>query len=360
MTIPCQTPGFPESRRRRQAGWTLIELIGVLMIISILAVILVPVLVQQVDRATRLDEEARLKGMALGLEQAVMRTKTIPGATNWADVLGNQLGWRANDVLANGRGIARVFLIDPALRVGPSANSVLPFVQNWQGSLPPESARVVLLSSIGEPLPNEILTGVAASTNTFNAIWNATPATLPAGWNWAGRAADLCVQRIALTPLFAPVVLNNFDGAAGRFGVESGTTNLMATTTFSTWYLRGTALRLQGNNGQLQSTEIVQGPVSYVYENAIWRGRAFMSLGTKRLKGQDLQDAVDLFLTSPWNVNAKNSITQADVVASLIAYMEEYLAWQNIGFSIQTADLKPVLNAQTLIGNNVTDLIFKP
>lgn len=360
MTAVCQSPGSPELRRRWSAAWTLIELMGVLTIISILAVILVPVLVQQVDRATRLEEEARLETMAAGFEEAVMRTKTIPGGTNWADFLGNQLGWQAQEVLANRRGVSRIFLIDPALRIGPSSGSVLPFVQNWQGSLPPESARVLLISSLGEPLPEDLSSGVATSTNAFNAIWNAAPATLPAGWTWVGRAADLCVRRVALTPLFAPVVLNNFDGAAGRFGVETGSTNLMTSTTVSTWYLRGTALRLHGNNGLLQSTEIVQGPVSYVYENAIWRGRAFMSLGTKRLKGQDLQDAVDLFLTSPWNVNAKNGITQSNVVASLVAYMEEYLTWQNLGFSTQTADLKPVLDAQTLIGNNVTDLIFKP
>jgi len=335
-------------------------MIGVLAIISILVLVLVPVLMKEVDRQTRKDEEARLKSASEAFQNAAMRNRAIAGATNWATVLAAQLGWRIEDVLTNRRANARVFLIDPALRVGLTSSSVLPFTQTWQGSLPPTSARIVLLSSVGEPLPSDLVSGVAASTSAFNAVWEAAPETMPAGWSWSGRASDLCVQRITLTPLFSPVVLNNFDGSPGKYGVDTSVTNTMTTNTFSTWHLRSTELRLHGNNNLLQSTEVVQTPVSYVYENGIWRGRAFMSMSTKRLAGQDLQDAVDLFLSAPRNVNAKNSVTQSNVVAALTSYMQKYLTWANGGFSYQTSDIKPVKDAQTLIGNYVTDLIFKP
>ncbi len=295
------------NRRFRRDGFTLIELIGTLTIISILAMMLTPMLMLEVDRATRRDEEDRLKRMATAYEQAVSRNRSIPSSTNWATVVANQIGWRDGEVQANARGNARVYLIDPALRVGTTSSSVLPYSQTWQGSLPPTSARVVFVSSLGEPLPDTLTSGVASSTNVFNNIWAASTEEMPSGWTWTGRAADLRIQRVLLEPLLVPVVLNSFDAAMGRFGLDAGATNLMTTNVFSTWYLKGTALRLHGNDGTLQSTEVIQDAVSYVYENGIWRGRAFMSMGSKRLSGQDLQDALDLFLASPWNANAKTA-----------------------------------------------------
>lgn len=341
-------------------GWTLIEMIGVLAILSILAVALVPVLMREVDRLTRRDEEARLKAMGVGYQQAAMRNRVISGAPDWAQGIGLQIGWRTEDVLTNGRGGARVFLIDPLLRIGTGAASVLPFTQDWRGSLPPVSARILLISSLGEALPAGLSNGVAANSTAFEAIWGADTETVPAGWTWTGRGSDLCVQRISLAPLFTSVVLNNFDTAAGRFGVDTGQTNLMTSTVFSTWYLRGTVLRLHGNDGLLQSSEVAQDSISYVYENTKWRGRAFMSMGAKRLAGQDLQDAMDLFLAAPWNSNAKFGTKQADAVAALSGYMSQYLAWATAGFPYTTALVKPVKDAQTLIGTSTTQLIFKP
>ncbi len=291
----------------------------------------------------------RPKGYSNGIE-ATGRTVFVAG----------QIGWRSAEIQTNTRGNVRVFLIDPALRVGKTPGSVLPFTQDWEGSLAPVSPRVLIVSSVGEPLPSGLVSGVASTTNAFNAIWSAPVSATPSGWTWSGRPEDLRIQRIAMDRMFHPVVLNSFDSSKGRFGVDTGVTNLMGTNIFTTWYLKGTALRLHANDGALQSTEVVQDAVSYVYEHGTWRGRAFMSMGTKRLSGQDLQDAVDLFLSAQWNVNAKSSVTQQDVVNALTAYMQQYIAWANGGFSYVTATIKPVQDAQTIVGNRVTDLIFKP
>jgi prepilin-type N-terminal cleavage/methylation domain-containing protein len=352
------TPAIPVGRR----GWTLIEMVAVLAIIAILSLVLVPVLLQEVDRLTRKDEENRLASIARGFQSSMLRNRTIASATNWASVVGTELGWRTEAVMTNGRGIARVFLIDPLLRIGPATNSVLPFTQDVSGSRAPTSPRLMIISSIGEALPTNIVTGVASSTNAFQAIWDAATDVIPSGWTWSGRPTDLRVQRIFLTPMFTTVSLNNVDTLAGKYGVDTGTTNTMTAgnSTFSTWYIRGTALRLHGNDNALQSAEVVQTPVSYVYEKGIWRGRAFMSLGTKRFNGQDLQDVADFFLSSPWNSNAKNSAKQSNVVAALTGYMQAYLTWQAGGFSYANSDLKPVGDAQVVVQNVTSDLIFKP
>lgn len=361
MTLPShRSVGLTRPGRHHRAGWTLVELIGVLAVLSILAAMLAPVLIYQIDQQVRRDEEERLRRIAVGFETAVARTRSIPGATNWATFVAAQIGWRSAEIQTNSRGNTRVFLIDPALRVGKTAGSVLPFTQDWEGSLAPVSPRVLIVSSVGEPLPAGLVSGVASTTNAFNAIWSAPVAGTPSGWTWSGRPEDLRIQRVAMDRMFYPVVLNSFDSSKGRFGVDTGVTNLMTTNLFTTWYLKGTALRLHANDGALQSTEVVQDAVSYVYEHGTWRGRAFMSMGTKRLSGQDLQDAVDLFLSAPWNVNAKNSVRQQDVVNALTAYMQQYIAWANGGFSYVNANLKPVQDAQTILGNRVTDLIFKP
>lgn len=357
-------PNLPMGPRRRgrlrRSGWTLVELIGVLAVLSILVAMLAPVLIYQIDQQARRDEEERLRRIAVGFETAVARTRSIPGGATWASFVASQIGWRFEEIQTNTRGNARVYLIDPALRVGKTAASVLPYTQDWEGSLAPVSPRVLIVSSVGEPLPAGMVSGVATTTNAFNAIWSAPVGGMPPGWTWNGRPDDLRIQRFTMDRMFHPVVLNSFEASKGRFGVDAGITNLMTTNVFTTWYLKGTALRLHGNDGALQSTEVVHDSVSYVYEHGTWRGRAFMSMGTKRLSGQDLQDAVDLFLTAPWNVNAKNSVKQQDVVNALTTYMQQYIAWANGGFSYVTTDLKPVQDAQTIVATRVTDLIFKP
>jgi prepilin-type N-terminal cleavage/methylation domain-containing protein len=364
MRRPPHNHSGAESRAgsgsRGREGWTLIEMMAVLAILAVLAGVLAPVLVRELDRWVRKDEDARLKALSDGFQQGVMRLRQIPDATTWTTFVATQMGITTNDVRKNVRGNERLLLVDPALRIGTSAGSVLPFTQNWQGSLAPVSARILVVSSVGEPLPSGLQSDIAAGRLSFATIWNAGTDAVPSDWTWAGRGTDLCLQRIPLTPLFVEVVLNNFDGLAGRFGVDAGITNLMTTTSFSTWYLRATVLRLHGNNGLLQSAEVIQNPVSYVYENAKWHGRAFMSLGTKRLTGQDLQDAMEMFLAAPWNTNAKQGVRQADVVAALEGYMQQYLNWEDINFSYATSDIKPVKDAQTLVGSKTTDLIFKP
>src|SRR3989442_9715593 len=74
------------------SAFTLIELIGVLTIIVILATLLVPVLIRQMDRIAGEQESASLKAIGDALEQSVKWNRYIPSETDWASTIAVQMG----------------------------------------------------------------------------------------------------------------------------------------------------------------------------------------------------------------------------------------------------------------------------
>jgi hypothetical protein len=202
--------------------------------------------------------------------------------------------------------------------------------------------------------------GVAATVDIFNEIWELTPNTRPASWTWSGDINDLFVQRIHLADLFRPVVLNSTPADGGRFSLDNGLTHQLPVNPFDTFYVRSTVLDLRDGGGYVQAREVVQGPTSFSYEHGVWRGRLFMGVGQRRLAGVDLQIAADVFVNSLWNSNAKNGVTQADVMYQMRRYITNYLAWAENGFPGHSSQKKPFRDAQSDLASDTMDLIFKP
>src|SRR6266567_4153921 len=184
------TTNYPRVRRKRrsadfqsavsrQAGcaprktlraFSLIELIGVLAVIAILATALVPALIRQMDRIAGEQESAALKSFSDALQSSIMRltpahptSRYIPSDTDWASTVATELGVDIASVTNSPRRQPRFFLIDPALRIGNNSSG-LPYNQtNWvAGSVDtntagvvvaPLSPRLMILSSIGRALP---------------------------------------------------------------------------------------------------------------------------------------------------------------------------------------------------------------
>src|SRR5882672_7418118 len=106
-----------------RCAFTLIEVIGVLAVIGLLAAALVPALIRQMDRIAGDQESAALKACGDALQQSVIRNRYVPGAADWATNIAVELGENISNVMTNGRKQPRFFLIDPMWQIGSNANA---------------------------------------------------------------------------------------------------------------------------------------------------------------------------------------------------------------------------------------------
>lgn len=350
---------------RSHGGWSLIEMVGVMGIIAIVALAVAPALLQRLIDIFRRNEAEMLEQMAEALKRTIIRTHYIPSHSDVFGVIASELGLEEAKVRFNRVNRERVYLIDYGLKLGPGSGETLPYQQTWQGSIEPVNARVLLISSLSEPLPLDIQSGVAPSQDAFDAIWDTGENQVPTGWLWAGQGADLKIQRLHLGPLFIRVALNNNFASGGKFAVdnEAGLHSMNpGIDSFAAYYIIGTRLRLCGSDGTLQTTEVVRDPCMFVFEKGIWRGRLVFSPDSRRLGGADLQAAYELFMASPFNTNNLNKsvqtktmgkispVTQAAVTQSMINYLVGYIAWAAAGFPADNNMLKNLQNMATDMG----------
>lgn len=344
-------------------GMTLLEVIGAVAILGILAAIVVQSATQQVRQAAREEEQRRLKQMARALEKATSRARQLPGVADLGGWMATELGWLTNDVLANRRGNARAFVVDPRLRLGPApGSSTLPFVQSGIGSVEPVAARVLVLSSMSSPLPSNTL-----SAEDFDVVWSGQPGTVPSAWGWAGPSDDFLVQRIDMAPWFVPMVLMNPSLGEARFGTDVGPTNALTVAVQVAWYLKGTVLRLHGADGWLQARQVVQDAEAFSFDNGAWRGRMFTTIGRREVFGLDMDFAAERFLASASNPDATpqgNPTTPPTVLAAFRDYMEAYLSWEGAAFSTNATSPTSVFSVlqtrQSELETRLIGLINKP
>ncbi len=355
-------------RRRAQTAFSMIELVGVLAVMAILAAALVPALIRTMDRQAREQEGKALTQIREGLRRQILRSRQIPGGSVFAPAVATELGWTSTGVLTNARGLRRVYLLNPAI-----TNALpIPYTQSvWGVTLPlPDTLKAVLLSSVGAELPTNLVNGLATTAAAFTNVWNTAPGAVPAGWTWNGEGDDLRIERLDLGSVFVPLLLNYDTWTVhltnrGRFTIDQSTTNALPSSlmVYGAAYIRGTMLGLHGHNGTtgtLQTSEVLSEPVTFVYVLNTWRSQLFPRLGSRPVEGLDLQAAHDLFLAAPWNVNAKGSpaVTQANVVNDLINYMRGYTNWAYGGFT--SSGQKTVSSAQNTLDIDSTYLLFKP
>jgi type II secretory pathway pseudopilin PulG len=334
-----------------QSAFSLIELVGVLAVVAIMAAVLVPALIRQMDRIAGEQESAALKSFGDALQQSIMRKRYIPSATDWATNIATEAGVDVTNVTTNLRRQPRFFLIDPALQIGTNGGG-LPYTQNQTnrvfGSVvtnnagvvvAPQSPRVMILSSIGRALPTNIVSGVA-TTNDFNGIWdwNDAGAALPAtsfGWtNWP-NSEDLKIQRVNLSPLFVHLILTTNVSESGYYSIDS--TNLndrynVPSPGRDGYFIKNSLLYLytQGRTN-IDSQQILTRDMSYVYDQNVWRSSI---TGGSFLAGSlDLGSIVDKYLDAFSNPNAQYTTNQQFlVVSNMIAYMTAYTNWAAAGF----------------------------
>lgn len=314
--------------RRLGAGFTVIELIGVLSIISLLTLLVVESVLKRVRQAHRTSEAGTVRAMADAFKGAVVRTRSFPAATNALPLIGRELAVPASQVLVNPQGRTRVVFYDPNLNFG--GTTVPPYIQGVHGATAVNQLRVLLVSSLTDDLPS--LSGSAM----FDELWATAPGALPASWpsSWSGNGNDLLVERLDLRPQFCRLHLNNLDQTLiGRFAVDSTnqSSTVSAASSRSGWFLVGTSLILYSSDGTIQVNEVLVDDASYVYENGRW-GRYLVSGKTK--PPGTFGALVDQFLSAsppPPDANQFGANQQA-IVDEMYYFMWAYAQWASEGF----------------------------
>lgn len=172
-------------------GFTLIEMIGVLAIMSIMAAVLVPSVLKSVERAAMKAELQTMENLAESLREYVKvntvppTTAIPPAAVNWTKQLAGFANVTSTEIEFTRWGTPRVFVVDPA---GAASGS----------------PRALIISSMrnGLALPTAANLSTAAR---FSDVWDTADSTVPSGASaalWTGWSAAtapfLVVQRVSL------------------------------------------------------------------------------------------------------------------------------------------------------------------
>jgi type II secretory pathway pseudopilin PulG len=335
-------------------AWTLIEVLGLVTVISILSAFLLPAVVRQIDKVVAEQETSILNSFSTAFQQYVMTTRTIPDQTSWASAIASKIGSSANDVLYNVRQQAqqatnsRVFLIDPSLQLGSGGG--LPYTQsNFLSGIAgspmlPQNPRVMIVSSLGKPLPAAVTNGVYGSVANgyFTNLWNAVERTVPSdtAWSgWTGRAEDVIVQRVNLSPLFVRLLLNKYNTSSyGYYTVDGtdGTTAPTSVTNVDGYFIQGSVLTLYTNAPgtsvsyatNIDTKLILNSDTSLVFEQGKWRG--YIEGASTGNGAADAGDIVSRFLAATPNTNAAQTFGNAQqviVVGDMLAFMSNYNIW---------------------------------
>jgi prepilin-type N-terminal cleavage/methylation domain-containing protein len=325
---------------RRQRGMTLIEMVGALAIVAILAALILPALIKQTDKAVADQEAAVLQSFSDGLQRRILRYGYIPGPLDWTTNIATEFGIAPSDVAANSRHNPRYLIFDPAF-----TNSLSFYYTNTSAgvSRAPVGARMMILSSLGRPLTN-LATGMLPAAGDFAIIWNTVDGTVPSAAafsNWRGTGEDLKVQRINLAPLFARLVLSYYASTnRAGYSVGAGVTNPVTSLVgLDAYFLKNSQLNLYaGPAAALDSQLILNSDMSYWYYQDAWRG--FMP-GTTGVPGAptntpgafDFSAIVNGFLNAtPTSLGAGQ---QRLIIQDFINYMNAYTAWATSNFSDQ-------------------------
>jgi len=221
----------PSLAGHRAAAFTLIEMIGVLAILTIMAGVLTPNILHSLERAAIRAETDNLHslGAEIGLylrdNGAVPTAAVPPSLPNWTTQLAVYSSMNASDILTNRRQMNRMYVPDPI-----AANQ-----------------RALLLSSMrtGVALPS-----AANVSGNFQAIWNTTDGNIPPapGWNaWnAANIEYLVIERVSFASIYRTdlqtygFTLNNSGTGAVSYkvtyanGTSPGVVNLAAGATTAT------------------------------------------------------------------------------------------------------------------------------
>ncbi len=341
------TPPVKTTAARRARAFSLIEVIGVLAVIMILAVAVTPSLLAVLDKANKDNEALALQQIAAGLQgyitgtnfaNGTSYTRAIPDTNGWMSAVAGELGWLVANVSTNVPGNLRTYIRDPLLSIGGVRG--LPYTQTVAGAaiLSITNARVLILS----PMNSSPAINSAAD---FSNVWNSADTVYP----------NTKIQRVDFTPLFVQLTLNNSSYAPllpGYYAIDGspGTTPLLPgpNNNFTAYFLQGTVLTLTNADGTFQN-QVLNENCSFFFENGAWHGTFFLSTPGQAHGPLDLEAACEAFMAA---AGPSGGVTPATVTNVLFQYLTNYVAYAASGWS--PAAKAGVSNAQVQVAATLT------
>lgn len=327
-------PAARSMTRHRHAA-TLVELIAAVAIVALLAALLLPAFIKRVDLTTRAQEAATLAAIRDALLLSVTRTETVPDHTTWPTAAAGWSKLPATQITTNPRRHDRVYFLQSA----PNPGS-LPYAQTVVGTTQPANLRAILVSILaGDRLnatncPNP--SGGTLSDADFTALWNTPDGERPTAgaWaNWNGMGEDFLVQRLDYAPLFHRLVLLNRDALYPWFNINGSsgvavTNNPANNVGWQAYYLDGTIVGLADTNGTMQTRQVLNRDVSFVYEDGFWRAQV-KGLSTGNYLADDFSDKAGAFLAAAWYTGAFKGADQQSALVAMYTFMYTFTLWAN-------------------------------
>ncbi len=329
------------SRPSRCRALTLVEMMGVLAIVALVATLFFGMTLAYCNRHAREAELRSLHVLGEGLRLSVTSDLRIPCQTNFAVQISRYSGQSLGSILTNAVGNPRLLVIDPGVT---NSGWDLPFDQtanpmSGAGGGTPRNLRMLLISSVAGPLPAglPVPPGGKVTSTLFSNLWAAPVGTLPAGLAWSGDPHDLFIQRVQFLDLFYPVSLNHaeFTGVHTNGRVRwPGMTGFAAPTgapfPWTRWYLKGTSLILSNAADHSTLSEIVTDPVSFTYEKGFWlrsmNDLTKSSVELSPITGADFERAVSAFLAGSTHSHGHNP-GAFDTAQQVVSAMSNYVLW---------------------------------
>jgi prepilin-type N-terminal cleavage/methylation domain-containing protein len=230
-------PAGHRRSRITRAGFTLIEFIGVLIIISIILAAAAPVAVQLIQNQRQLSEERALPGIGQALKRGILREQSFPLDNSSVSAETDDQAWWKIASRSGAGGEMEVRYPRGSFVVGDTDRHLYLAQTDWAGKTffevtgggpawlddfnEPDELRMLLLSVVDPdlPLPEALSEG---DEGAFNKLWSSWSVGLdgnPSSGEWAtyglsaaeweGRAAELNIERIDLRDLLCRVVIEN-------------------------------------------------------------------------------------------------------------------------------------------------------
>ncbi len=205
-----------------EQAFTLIEMIGVMAIIAILAAVIAPNVVRQMQAAGQDAEEEALDVLAEGLIDYVLENRIIPqsgeGSGTWSTNIATQTDLPTEKIYENDLGNSRRYWFDPATDLNGLSDNSASYDQNTVSAAnlsgnattstasAPTNPRAIIISDLTAGGTNNILVAsVTHNAANFAAVWDQT-GTLT-------ESSTLKIERINFAQLFKTVTLQSGNGS---------------------------------------------------------------------------------------------------------------------------------------------------